>query len=412
MMPALWTEKYAPRTIAEVIGNREAKMAFIQWLESWTSAKGKRWALLIGPPGTGKTALVYAYANERGWEVVEVNNENFGTSVTIDKLREIASTPFSLLGPRRKLLLVESIEVIQQPRSERRDAISLFFEILLASKIPVVFTANDQDALYSSRKLYPLRQESVCQKISFSRLRKDSVQLRLRQICELEGVKAQQRALEAVADNSNGDLRAAINDLQALCGQGTLSESDVERITVRDTTVYAYQTVLNVLTAKSVYLAREALSSSTLDDQSVFAWLVENIPGYQKPLDVLYVSCEMLSRASVYGFIAHRLNRYELSKYMADLMCYAPQLLGEGRYRRLSFPARMKFLSKSRESRMRRSRVATAFRAYLHTSKDEALRSAAFFGRFLLKDPDIRKKFEARFGEDVVSDLEIVAQSE
>jgi replication factor C large subunit len=238
------------------------------------------------------------------------------------------------------------------------------------------------------------------------------VLLRLRQICENEGVRAHQRALETIAENSNGDLRAAINDLQAVCTRETLTESDVEKVATRDTTVYAYQTILNILTAKSAYLARDALSSSSLDDQSVFAWLVENIPAYQKPLDTVYGSCELLSRASVYGFIAHRLNRYELSKYMADLMCYAPQLLGEGRYRKLAFPARMRFLSTSRESRLRRDRIATVLRAYLHTSKGEALRSAVFFARFLLRNPESRRKFEVRFGEDFVSDLEAVAQSE
>ena len=52
----MWVEKYRPKSIAEMVGNEEARLAVGLWLKEWKP--GKKAMLLVGPPGTGKTTLV------------------------------------------------------------------------------------------------------------------------------------------------------------------------------------------------------------------------------------------------------------------------------------------------------------------------------------------------------------------
>ena len=77
----MWVEKYRPKKIAGIVGNEEAKLAFVDWL------KGKHWkkkaTLLYGPPGVGKSALVYAAANELNLKIIEMNASDIRTEKAI-----------------------------------------------------------------------------------------------------------------------------------------------------------------------------------------------------------------------------------------------------------------------------------------------------------------------------------------
>lgn len=80
----LWVEKYRPQKIADVIGNEEAKTAFVDWLKS--KRHTKKAVLLFGPPGVGKTTLVNAAANEFGFRVIEMNASDTRTEKAINKV--------------------------------------------------------------------------------------------------------------------------------------------------------------------------------------------------------------------------------------------------------------------------------------------------------------------------------------
>ena len=72
-----WPEKHRPQHLDAVVGNQEVISALKIWVNSWAlKTPARRAALLIGPPGTGKTASVGALANDLDMELVEFNSSD------------------------------------------------------------------------------------------------------------------------------------------------------------------------------------------------------------------------------------------------------------------------------------------------------------------------------------------------
>src|SRR4030067_2055053 len=89
----MWTERYRPKVVKEIIGNEEAKAEFMEWLQG----KGKKKAVLLyGPPGVGKTALVNAGASALQFRVIEMNASDARTEKAIMKTASPSSTLTSI----------------------------------------------------------------------------------------------------------------------------------------------------------------------------------------------------------------------------------------------------------------------------------------------------------------------------
>ena len=84
----LWTDRYAPATVADLIGNQIIGKRLSEFLRSWSSSTGGtvenggrtqkdggtfRAALLSGAPGLGKTSTAHVVAKAQGYDVIEFN---------------------------------------------------------------------------------------------------------------------------------------------------------------------------------------------------------------------------------------------------------------------------------------------------------------------------------------------------
>ena len=105
MISTIWTEKYRPRTFAEIKGQQE----IVEKIKAFVQTKNMPHLLFSGPAGVGKTTLALVIAKElfgENWRqnVLELNaSDERGIDVVRVKVKDFARTkaigevPFKLI---------------------------------------------------------------------------------------------------------------------------------------------------------------------------------------------------------------------------------------------------------------------------------------------------------------------------
>jgi len=69
----LWTDKYKPKSLNEMIGNSMKLKMIDDWFKNFKEPKAKKILLLSGPPGIGKTTAANLALKEYGYNIIEFN---------------------------------------------------------------------------------------------------------------------------------------------------------------------------------------------------------------------------------------------------------------------------------------------------------------------------------------------------
>ena len=283
-----WIKKYAPKKISEIIGQNKAITELKLFLRVFPKQKA---ALLYGPTGAGKTVTVFALANENQLDIVELNASDFRDKQSILQILEPAATQSTIWG-RKKIILIDEIDNLSGQQD--RGGLPAILEVIKKTKFPILLTANDP----FQQKLKTLRQN--CMLIEFKKLKTQDIVKCLKQICKSEKINSSERALQKIAQHADGDLRAAINDLQLFSqGKKELCEHDVfdwER--EREENIFS---VLRVIfksydTANALKLA----DTLNLDLDALLLWLDQNIPFEYTNYKELLEAYKSLSDADIF----------------------------------------------------------------------------------------------------------------
>lgn len=382
-----WTEKYRPRAIDEVIGNPDAKKTFVAWLNKWLAGRPeKKAALLYGPPGCGKTSLVHAAANQLGLELIEANASDVRTSEALKRRVLRAATEGSLLGVRGKIVLLDEVDGISP---QDTGGLETILEIIQASRYPVVLTANDP----WDPRLRDLR--NICELIEFRRLGLREVSSALSEICKREGIECDPAVIRELASNSEGDLRAAINDLQSIAlGKRKVTLEDLEVLGYRAKQENMFEIVRNVLVAKRPEAARLVLSIPSLEYEMLIQWLNENIPyQYSPSLVAIADAYDALSKADIILSRIKRKQAWTLLPYALDMMTVGVASARERppfKFVKYSFPQKLRLLSASKEVREERNRIAKAVGTVCHVSTRKALLEMLPYIKFIYENNPLK----------------------
>ncbi|MEM4475138.1 MAG: replication factor C small subunit, partial [Fervidicoccaceae archaeon] len=209
----LWTEKYRPRTLDEIVDQEETVVR----LKKFVREKNAPHMLFAGPPGTGKTTAALAFARDLYGEdyrkyLLELNaSDERGIDTIRVKVKEFARTRASGPVPFKLIVLDEADNMT----ADAQQALRRIMEIFTPTS-RFILIAN-----YSSKIIEPIQSRTAL--FRFTPLRREHVVERLRMIAEREGVSYDERALEAIYEISEGDLRRAINVLQASSALGRVT---------------------------------------------------------------------------------------------------------------------------------------------------------------------------------------------
>ena len=303
-----WVEKYRPSSRKELVGNKESIDAFLDWILSWkTSVPRKRAALLVGPPGTGKTATVGAIAQDLGFEIVEFNASDKRNKGSIEVLVSRAAMQQTLDGSSRIILLDE---VDGLSGTSDRGGVGAIRKIIDQSAHPIVMTANDP----SNPRLKDLIKQSFL--VEFKSLDKNSVVKVLRRLAEANSAEISDDVIDLISSRSGGDLRAAISDLESII-EGHASENDIG---ARDARTSVEQTLRRLFMTTDSSVAKMIINQADIDHDGLVLWFEENLHLHLVQPAELDQGLDSLSIADLYlGRILSTQN-WKLLSYAYDFL--------------------------------------------------------------------------------------------
>jgi len=298
----MWSEKYRPQSLMDMIGNEETRAAFVEWFGKWK--KGTKPLLLVGPPGIGKTTLANLAAKQFGYDMISLNASDVRNKQQIQEILSPVLGNASLLGS--PMIFVDEVDGVHG----RADfgGVEALLDILKEPTIPIILAANSE----SSDKMKSIKKATKT--IYLKPLPPRLMQLYLKRILQKEDARMSPGSLAKLVMESRGDIRSMINSAQALVtGFEPQSEKSFEILDIEEG-------VNSFFKANSLAEARLVLYSLRIDPREKINAFYSSIISSGISQDQMQQMLQVMSEADLlYGRII-RTQEWRLLRYLDAIL--------------------------------------------------------------------------------------------
>ena len=211
----IWIEKYRPQTLEEIVGQE----TITERLESYVARNDLPHLMFSGQAGIGKSTAALAVARElygEDWRehFLELNaSDQRGIDVVRDRIKNFARSSFG--GHEYRIIFLDEADSLTaDAQSALRRTMEQF-----SNNVRFILSCN-----YSSQIIDPI--QSRCAVFRFAPLGDEAVEEQIRIIAEEEDIEVTDDGVDALVYAADGDMRKAINGLQAASVTGDRVDAD------------------------------------------------------------------------------------------------------------------------------------------------------------------------------------------
>ena len=216
----MWVEKYRPKNLSDLVNQKEVKGSLSGLIKNESEMPH---LLFTGSAGVGKTTTAICISHQilgDAWKdyTLELNaSDERGINMVRERVKKFSR--FAGLDsqiPFKIIILDEADEMTSDAQTALRriieDTAKFCRFILIANNI--------------SKIIDPI--QSRCAVFKFTRIDENEIIEQLKIISKKEKLKVDEKGLKEITDYAGGDMRHAINLLQAVASTGSITVSNVK----------------------------------------------------------------------------------------------------------------------------------------------------------------------------------------
>ena len=384
----MWSEKYRPQIISDMVGNEEARAAIVEWFVKWK--KGTKPLLLVGPPGIGKTTMAYLMAKQFGYDMIGLNASDVRSKSRINEILIPVLSNVSVLGT--PMIFVDEVDGIHG-RGDYGGA-SALVDILKEPTVPIVLAANDD----TSDKMKGVKK--VVKIIHFKKIPPRLLRVYLENILKKQSVQLSPGSLFKVIDKSKGDIRSMINFAQSLVtGFNPQTDSSFESINVEDGVNAFFK-------ANSIEEARGVLYSMQINPREKINAFYSSIVTSNLDSSSLAKYLETMSDADMLFGKIMKTQNWRLLRYLNDILIRLYQ--NDERIRYAQYNLSWPLLNRIRWDGAKIKSLSSVMAKKLHMSSSAFVTLCFPFVLSCIKNKTLELDLEETFGDVIEKEMKLI----
>lgn len=381
----MWSEKYRPSIISDMIGNEESRATVLEWFAKWK--KGAKPLLLAGPPGIGKTTMAFLVAKQFGYDMIGLNASDVRSKSRINEILTPVLGNISVLGT--PMIFIDEVDGIHG----RGDygGVAALVDILKEPTVPIILAANDT----SNEKMKNIKK--IVKIIPFKKIPPRLLRIYLENILKKESATLSPGSLIKVISKSRGDIRSMINLTQSfVTGFNPQTGTTFESIDIENGINAFFK-------ANSIDEARSVLYSMQINPRDKINAFYSSIITSNLDNESFAKYLQVISKADVlYGKIMKTQN-WRLLRYLNDILIKLYKEDDRIRYTQynLSWP----LLNRIRWDGVKIKALCSIMAKKLHLSTSAFVTFGMPYVLFCIKNKSLELELEETFGDIIEKEI-------